>query len=116
MTAIRPILAAAAFLLASCQTRLADFTAISTRQVRMESVDLDAHGGSRVRGTSSRFILLFLPFGLPSLQEAVDDALDQGSGDVVLDAAVYRTGWWFLVGTTTLEVRGRVVDSKRQVK
>lgn len=97
----------------SCSLRLADFNAISTRNVNLDQIDLDSVSGKRVVGTSTRFIFLFIPFGLPTLEEAVDDALDSGGGDLMTDTAVYSTGWWFLVGTTSIEVRGSVVETKK---
>lgn len=100
----------------SCATRVADFNAISTRNVVLDEVDLDRVEGRRVVGSSSRAILLFLPLGFPSLEEAVDEALEQGGGDLLVDAAVYRTSWWFLIGSTGIEVRGTVVNTKNLMK
>jgi hypothetical protein len=103
----------ALLLATSCSVRLADFNAISTRNVNLDLIDLDSVPSKKVVGSSTRFIFLCIPFGLPTLEEAVDDALDAGGGDLMTDTAVYRTGWWFLVGTTSIEVRGSVVDTTK---
>ncbi|MCA8954848.1 MAG: hypothetical protein KDC87_02175 [Planctomycetes bacterium] len=96
----------------SCTIRLADLNAISTRNVNLDRVDLDKLPGKKVEGKSSAFVFLFIPFGFPTLQEAVDDALDKGGGDLVTDVAVYRSAWWFLVGMETMTVKGTVVNTK----
>lgn len=97
----------------SCTVRVADFNAISTRNVNLDRIDLDSVDGKKVIGTSSRFIFLFIPFGLPTLQEAVDEALDAGGGDLMTDTAVYTSFWWFIFGSTKIEVRGTVVDTAK---
>ena len=95
-----------------CMTRVADMTAVSTRNVCLNKCDLDTLRQTRTVGESSRFMLLCIPFGIPRLGEAVDDALDKGQGDLILDAAIYQGGWWFLCGELKLQVRGNVVKTK----
>jgi len=97
-------------------TRVADMTALSTRNVNLDSCDLDTLQQKKVVGESSRFILVFIPLGLPHLNEAVDDALDKGHGDLMLDASVYQGGWWFLFGQVKMQVRGNVVKTLGKAK
>lgn len=100
-----------------CTTRLADFTMISTRNVELDRVDLDSLPRTRgVSGEDSRFIFLFIPFGSPHLEEAIDDALEKGGGDVMTDAVMSSTIWWFLIGQNTLRVKGTVIDSRRTMQ
>ena len=106
------LVAALVLLSTSCTTRIADLNAISTRNVNLDQVDLDKLEGKRVEGKSSRFIFLFIPFGFPNLQEAVDEALDQGGGDLLTDAVIYSSGWWFIVGRSTLTVKGTAVKTR----
>lgn len=100
-------------LLCACSTHLADLTMVSNKNITLKKVNLDrAPQKHNVIGESSKFVFLFIPFGAPTLKEAVDDALQKGNGDLITDASVYSKGWWFLVGQVGLEVRGTVVDTK----
>jgi hypothetical protein len=97
----------------SCTTRIGDMNIISTRSVKLDKIDLDdLPKKKRIEGESSKFIFLFIPFGLPKLEEAVDDALDKGDGDILLDAVVYDKSWWFLIGQNTITIKGSVADTK----
>ena len=46
------------------------------------------------------------------MKEALDDALTKADGDLMIDASLYSTSWWFLVGQVGLELRGTVVNTK----
>ncbi|MHC5066039.1 MAG: hypothetical protein ACYTG5_18920 [Planctomycetota bacterium] len=107
-------LAAFLFLLSlsGCTIRIADLNAVSTRNVNLDRVDLDQLPGKVVEGASSRWVFLFIPLGNPTLQEAVDDALDKGGGDLVTDAVVETGSWWFLFGQQEITVRGTVVKTR----
>lgn len=55
--------------------------------------------------------ILFIPtFDAPRLERAIDEALERGEGDVMARVHVRSTDWWFLLGVSTLSVRGDVVD------
>ena len=100
-------------LIAGCSMRIADFTICTTRNVNLDRVDLDTlPQQDKVEGFDKKFIFLFIPFGFPHLETAVDDALDKGNGDVMVDTAVYSEWWWFIVGQTGIKVRGTVVKTR----
>jgi hypothetical protein len=100
-----------------CTTRVGDLTVLSTRNVTLDKVDLDRLPQVKgITGKDSKFIFLFIPFGVPHLEDAVDSALDKGGGDVLTDTVVYRQGWWFLIGETTLKVKGTVINTKGSAK
>lgn len=100
-------------LLGGCSTHLADFTMISNQNINVKKVNLDnVPQKHNVIGKSSKVIFLFVPLGIPTLHEAVDDALQKGNGDLMTDVSVYQKGWWFLIGKMGLEVKGTVVNSK----
>ncbi|MDN5873094.1 MAG: hypothetical protein L0H29_01765, partial [Sinobacteraceae bacterium] len=87
-------------------------TAVSTQAVNINGIDLnDVPTKHHVTGTSERFIFLFIPFGIPRVGEAVDDALTKGGGDLMTNVSVYRTGWWFLVGEAGYKVTGDVLKT-----
>ncbi len=99
-----------------CMTRIADMTAVSTRNVCLDKCDLDTLPQTKAVGESSRFIFFCIPFGVPRLGEAVDDALEKGHGDLMLDVSVYSGGWWFLVGEMKTQVKGNVVKTRTNSK
>ena len=105
------ILVLLSFCLFGCSVRQADLTAITTRNVKLDGTNLNALSGKRVEGKDSKLVFLFIPFGLPHIENAVDDALDKGSGDIMLDAVIYSKGWWFLVGQNVISVKGTVVNT-----
>ena len=98
---------------AGCSVRLADMSVISTRNVTLDKVDLDnLPQTEHVTGKDSSFIFIFIPFGVPHLEDAVDDALNKGGGDVMIDAVIHSGFWWFIVGQSTIEVEGSVVKTR----
>lgn len=99
------------FCLAGCSLRQADLTAVTTRNVKLEGTNLNALSGNKVEGKDSKFMFLFFPIGIPHIEDAVDDALDKGNGDLMLDAVIYSKGWWFLVGQNIITVKGTVVNT-----
>jgi hypothetical protein len=99
------------FCLTGCAVRQADLTAVTTRNVKLDGTNLNELSGKKVEGKDSKFIFLFLPFGIPHIENAVDDALDKGNGDLMLDAVVYTNSWWFIVGQNIITVKGTVVDT-----
>ena len=97
----------------ACSIRLADFSILSTRNVNLEKIDLDSKPQVKgVVGKDSSFIFLFIPFGFPHLEDAVDDALNKGNGDVLIDGVLYSKNWWFIFGQLILEVKGTVVKTR----
>ncbi len=100
-------------LFTGCSIRQADLTALSTRNVSLDTVDLDKLPQVKgVTGKDTGFVFLFFPVSFPHLEDAVDEALDKGGGDVMVDAVVHSQGWWFLVGQNTIEVQGNVINTK----
>ncbi|NDY43417.1 hypothetical protein G3N55_11265 [Dissulfurirhabdus thermomarina] len=99
--------------LSGCAVRQADLTAISTRNVKLDGIDLDRAPGKRVWGVSKKFVVLFIPLGMPTIEEAVDDALDRAGGDFMTDAVVYTDEWSAVViGQQVVKVKGTVVDTR----
>jgi hypothetical protein len=107
------VLSIAIGVLSGCSIRLADFTAISTKNVHLDRVDLDTLPQTpSITGEDSALMILFFPLGFPHLENAVDDALQKGNGDILTDAVLYSRGWWFLIGQNTLQVKGTVVRTR----
>ena len=97
----------------ACSMRLADLTVTSTRNVNLNKVNLDSLPQTKgIVGKDTKFILLFIPFGFPHLEDAIDDALDKADGDVMIDAVLHSKVWWFIIGQDSLEVKGTVVKTR----
>ncbi|MEB2346288.1 MAG: hypothetical protein OZ948_16300 [Deltaproteobacteria bacterium] len=109
-------LAAAALLaLPGCITDQGTLAVAATRPVELDLREVDLRNASirrDVTGSDTRVTsVLFLPTGeSPRLETAVEDALLAHGGDVMARAQVRTIDWWFLIGVSTLEVRGDVVD------
>jgi len=100
-------------LTSGCATRMGDLSVVSTQLAELDGVNLNEAPTTRhVTGQSKKFVFLFIPFGIPHLEDAVDDALIKGNGDVLTDASVHRTGWWFLIGQVGWKVTGDVVRTR----
>ena len=108
-------LAMIVMLCAGCATRMGDLSVASTKIAKLDGVNLNqAPTQRRVTGEAKSFVILFIPLGIPHLEDAVDDALRKGGGDVMTDVTVRRKGWWFLVGEAGWEVTGDVVKTRGQ--
>ena len=97
-----------------CTTRIGDLTFVSTRNIDLSHVSLDVRKGKRVRGEDCKYALLgLIPLGLPTLQGAVDDALDKGNGNVMIDEVTYISNYWFvLVSQSCIRAEGTVLDTR----
>jgi hypothetical protein len=103
----------AVLLLAGCSTHITDLSVISNKSVDLGSINLDKSTQVKnVVGDDTKFIFLFIPFGQPRLQEALNDAFRKSDGDLMIDASVHHKGWWFLVGESTIEIQGTVVKTR----
>lgn len=99
--------------LSSCTTHLTDLTVITNKNVNIEKINIERSPQRKnVVGTDTKWVFLCIPLGLPKLREAVNDSLEKGQGDMIIDASVYYKEWWFLLGQSSIEVRGTVVNSK----
>lgn len=106
------------FMLSACTTRISGITLISDKNIQSKNVIRVSQLSKtkNVVGTSNKFLFLFIPFGTPTLQEALDDALTKANGDLMIDASLYYTWWWFLIGQQKFELKGTVVNTKERAK
>ena len=94
-------------LFTGCSTRVADFTIISTKNIDMDgNYELVE---SNVKGKDVTPIIVYIPIGSPSIENAIDDALNSVDGDIMTDVTVRSNIWWFVYfGTYTYVVVGDV--------
>jgi hypothetical protein len=89
-----------------CSKRIGDFTMVTTknyeRQVSYKMV-------GRMEGSDNKLIILGIPLGSPDLKEAVDRAIQAGSGVYLANAVIEQSGWFaILIGSTGYTVTGDV--------
>lgn len=91
-----------------CVSRLMDFTVISTKNVEIPGVR-----GEKVTGEDMKSIIIAFPTGQPSIKAAVDDALDKGHGDVLLDAVISNRFWYipYVFGRVGFVVEGTALKT-----
>lgn len=97
--------------LVGCSHRVADLTLVSTKNVDLNATQLDARNGTRITGEDCAIALLgLLPLGVPNLQGAVDDALEKGGGNIMVDEVTYAKGYYFILfSQSCIEVEGTVL-------
>lgn len=99
--------------LGGCTTHISDLSVISNKNIDLERLDLDVlPQKKRVEGRDDKFVFLAVPFGQPTLKEAVNDALEKGGGDLMVNASIYVRQWWFLIGQIGISIKGDVVNTK----
>ena len=87
----------------SCSQRIGDFTGISTKNIYAKGVDVSSL--PRAEGVKGECIK-FLGIGA-TIEDALDDALAKGNGNLMIDCALYRWEAPFFGGFT---VRGSVIS------
>lgn len=103
--------------ISGCTTHLTDLSLISNKNISLEKIDIDkAPQKKYIVGEDSKFTFLFIPFGQPKIKEAVNDALQKGGGDLIIDASLYAKSWWFIVGKNSIEIKGTVVNTRGEQK
>lgn len=95
-----------------CHQRLGDFTFLATKNIDLSNLNMEVDpDASLVKGEDSRAIIFVYPLGVPSVEEAVDRAVESGRGTALGDAVVYYDWWYvpYIVGEMKFSVRGKVV-------
>lgn len=82
-----------------CTVRQTGFTVISTKNVELSRIDLKETNVVRNQsGRDSRLWILFIPLsGNPTLENAVNECLENGKGDFIINPVVRSTGWSFFL-------------------
>lgn len=83
------ILCASLLVLDGCSARLGDFTVLSTKNVDVSGLKQ----GERITGEHCVNRVLGFPLGEISWKTAMDQALEKGKGNVMVDAVVTYKHW-----------------------
>ncbi len=102
-------------LLSACTAKTTRLSVIVPEGTRFNSQDLDrATKRVQVTGQDTMPILLFIPIGFPSFEDALNDALKAGNGNVMVNASVKDEGNWFILfGYNRITITGDVVNVSR---
>lgn len=101
------MLCAGMFMIVGCTTRLGDFTVISTKNVDVSGVK----PGDRFSGEDCVSMLFgMIPMGEINWKNAMDQALERGKGDVMVDVVLTAKGWAipYIWGQQCMEIAGTV--------
>lgn len=87
------LLIMASFVAGCISLRLTDYTILNNKNF---TVPKNVQLGERVRGEDCKVSFLFF-VGIPNLKEAIDEAIEKGRGDILIDAVIYeKTTNYFL--------------------
>jgi hypothetical protein len=97
-----------AFVITSCQTRIMDFTIVSTKNVDISQMGDFKKQSERIQGEDVMYIILFIPTKFQvSVDEAIDNALEQIPGAVALvDGVLYQESFYLFGGYNKIVVEG----------
>ncbi|MCP5326036.1 MAG: hypothetical protein H7A09_06885 [Oceanospirillaceae bacterium] len=103
--------------LAGCSTRLGQFTAASSMNVRNLEYSLPNNTAAHTEGDSCIHTVFVFPIGNKDdrIQRALDNAIQNGrqkgiDGDLLVNARIDHSAWWaFLYGQDCVSVEGDLV-------
>lgn len=87
-------LSSGACLFTGCTDRMADLTIVSTKNVELGAKYKKL---KKSEGIDKNIYVLFIPIGMPNMEEAVDNCIENGKGVLLTDAVIKRTFWWALL-------------------
>jgi len=95
-----------AFVGSGCSHRIGEFTIVSTKNYETKA---QYKLVGRIEGSDKKMIILFFPLGTPTINNAVDDAIQNGGGVYLANAVIESSAWYFiLLGQTGFTVTGDV--------
>lgn len=85
-----------------CSARIADLSVISTKNIDLsDNLQLNANMAKRYSGEDCSFFLLnaYPVFNkIPNLEAAVDEALNNGKGNIMVDEVTEVSDVWVIIG------------------
>ena len=108
----------AVFVITGCSTRMGQFTAVSSMNVRNLEYSIDSQTVARTEGDSCIHSVLLFPIGSfdDRIQRAMDDAIQNGrkkgiDGDILVNARINHSLWSVgLYGQDCVSVEGDLVS------
>ena len=101
--------------LGACVSSRSDFSAISGKNVNLSNFRIDrSKSKGRVSGSDCTQVILIIPNGSPpTLDEALDRALEPKRANLLLDAVVEYSSYYipYIYGETCWKVEGEAYDT-----
>ena len=97
------------FLILGCSQRLIDFSLISSKNVDLSRAAEFVSDKQRVNGEDTKYIIIFIPTGIPNAKEALDKAIESVPGAIALLDGVLTYHWFYIpyiFGKSTYTVTG----------
>lgn len=82
--------------LTGCSHRIMDFTIVSTKNVELSKFSTYQRGKTRVEGIDKKPIIIIIPTGYPSGEEAIDNAIESVPGAVALLDGVLTYSYFYI--------------------
>jgi len=99
-----------------CSTMpMGSFSVLSTKNVNINDQKFELVR-RRVKGISKRPIIIIIPMGSPIISEAVDNALNNGQGDILTNVTLTVNSFYipYIYGESSYEIVGDVLKARRK--
>lgn len=99
------------FTMVACTGHVSNLSLVSNRSVDLGTTALDLRKGTRVTGEDCGYALLgVIPLEVPSLEDAVTDALEKANGNIMVDARATASVFYAIVfAQTCIKIAGKVL-------
>lgn len=100
------------FTTVACTGHVANLSLVSNRSVDLGTRALDLRKGTQVTGEDCGYALLgVIPLEVPSLEDAVSDALENANGNIMVDATATASVFYTIVfAQTCIKIVGKVLQ------
>ena len=98
--------------LSSCSEHVANLSVVSTKNVDITGIDFSKLPQKPVKADDKKFYFLIFPSGMSIISKVVDNALEKGNGDLLINSSLSYKRWWFIIGQQGYEIVGTVVNTK----
>ena len=91
----------------SCAPKVMNFSVVSSKNINLKSISEYQVSSKMIKGESMESLVLFIPTGLPTADEAIQDALRKSGSIALVNGTITQPYWWFfLYGKFGYEVEG----------
>lgn len=100
-------------LFSACTVTHGTFTVMSNKIVDVNNFELSKRT-KNVQGDDTQHIFIFVQTGIPSITNALNNALEKSNADVMTDVTVKSWGWYipYIYGQFGWEVSGDAVKTR----
>lgn len=98
-----------------CSTRYGMLTIATTKNVNINMQEFEKVADG-VTGNSTKHIIIIIPTGNPTIEDALEDALKKTKGDLMQNVVIYYKWWYipYVFGEFKFEIKGDVYRVKQK--